>query len=180
MLARYLVTLALLAGCAGDPGGERAPRPERIALSTGSCYGSCPSFDLEVDSSGTVRYLGRDLAEPAGYHTALGERTLYARLADLAVEVRADTARGVSRADDDWEMALVVWYGGEERAYRGTEAFLGGLGSLVNALLEVQHGAALRPSDGSYDFTSYDVLGADEEPDMEIPDTMLDSLDLTL
>jgi len=165
-------------GCAPNskPPEESVSEPVRIALSTGGCFGPCPSFDVEVDSTGLIRYRGRELADPDGYHTASGERETFARLAETALAVGADSARTVERFVDDHEVALVVWFGEHKRSHLGTRAGFGDLAPLVDALLELPSSVDLSPTLGSHEFESFELLAPYDGPDVQIPESVLDTL----
>lgn len=123
-----------------------ASRPERIALTAGYCFGPCPSFDIEIDTSGVVRFHGRRRAELQGDHTSAGHRLLFSRLAESAAAVRADTTRAIESFDDGHQLALLVWYDGEVVVHRGSAIGFLHLNTLIADLADIPKAVSWEPS----------------------------------
>ena len=138
------------------------PRPSRLALSTGHCaFGGCPQFDIEIDSTGLVRYYGRDDSGRRGYREARGHGATFDRLAALASSLALDESRESMGVVDVQEWAVAVWLGGRRFDHDGSA--YGGFGNvrlLAVELYALRELADLRPSRGEHTFESRSALGA--------------------
>lgn len=141
------------------PGGARAafvrlppatvvPRPERIAFSRHWCSwggpaSSCPKFDFEIDSAGTLHYERHDSWDRSTQYVVEGRRALYDRLSVLAAASRADTVglRMGGSLHDYW-IALALWYGGRRHVHEGTRMWAGPLDLLI---LEIEGSVKYEP-----------------------------------
>src|ERR1700693_4148149 len=59
----------------------------RITLERTGCFGTCPSYRLEVHGDGTVRYMGTDFVAITGEHSD--------RISEVAVRQLVDAFRAV-------------------------------------------------------------------------------------
>ena len=62
----FLLTFYLLLSCKNIE--KRNNEINKISLTTGLCYGTCPIQTVEIDSSLTVKYHGMDYAKHKGYY----------------------------------------------------------------------------------------------------------------
>ena len=145
-----------------------APRPDRIGLSMGGCYGFCPSFDLEVDRDGTVAYVSRyDRTGREGSFEGRLAPGAYDRLSALAAVARADTARHIPRIEDGSYAALVLWYGSGPRTHRGDAILFNDLALLLSELYRLTEQTALHPAPDTHVFASREALHLYEGPDLD-------------
>lgn len=143
-------------------GRASGPRLSRLALSTGHCaFGGCPQFDIEIDSTGLVRYYGREDSGRRGYLEARGYGETFDRLAALASSLALDESRESMGVVDVQEWAVAAWSGGRRFEHNGSA--YGGFGNvrlLAVELYALRELPDLRPSRGEHTFESRSALGA--------------------
>lgn len=149
---------------------SQAPRPERIALRFGGCYGRCPVMDAEIDSSGTFWVLEGDDAEPLGRYVAHGQRALYDRLSTLAAGLRLDQPHPeVGSSLHNLSTLLVAWYGGEPDVFDGTADEFGPLLLVVAEMANAAWTLPMEETETRHHFASRDVL---DYPFMSYPEVL--------
>ncbi|HEX8299878.1 MAG TPA: hypothetical protein VF594_12020 [Rubricoccaceae bacterium] len=147
-----------------------APRPERIAIRLGGCYGGCPVMDAEIDSSGTFWYLEGDAAEPVGRFVAHDQYDVYDRLSTLAAGLRLDRPHPeVSSSLHTLSTRLVAWYGGEPHVFDGTADEFGPLLLIVAEMANAAWTGPMEESAVVHRFASRDVL---DDPFLSYPEVI--------
>lgn len=148
---------------------HRAPFPDvkdlttvKITLIRTSCFGSCPSYKVEIDGSGTVVFQGRDFVLVPGRHTAhvpessvralleAFQRADYFSAKDSYTASVTDIPTYITSLSIDGRSKKVIDYGGEDAGMpnsiqglekkidevAGTERWLKGDGRDTLALLD--------------------------------------------
>lgn len=82
-------------GCSEGDAFPRDPQDFLISFSTGGCYGDCPTFDLEIDDAGHVRYWGTRCVDRFGaFETNVGSDRAAMLYDELARREFFDFVRG--------------------------------------------------------------------------------------
>ncbi|GAB5534813.1 MAG: hypothetical protein Rubg2KO_10620 [Rubricoccaceae bacterium] len=133
--------------------------PDRLALSTTPCYGSCPVFDIEIDSAGTVWYHGYADVDRDGGWVGTGYQSLFNELAWLASTLSLATPHE-SRTYGHSETTIVIgWIEGHQHVHEGSIS--GGFGNvrlLATFLYELRSLPVLQPTQTPYTFASRAAL----------------------
>lgn len=59
--ALTIMSAILLSGCAtGNDAAPHGPRPERLGIAVGACYGTCPVYRITLDQDGPGQFEGKE------------------------------------------------------------------------------------------------------------------------
>lgn len=108
----------------------------RIALTRTPCYGTCPSYTVEIAADGAVLYTGEDYVFARGRHRARIDPAAVRRLHDLArradfFSLRESYAGGVT---DNPTYTVTVEAGGRRKRIRDYAGEMAGMPSIVREL----------------------------------------------
>lgn len=138
----------------------RAPRPGRLAIRFGGCFGGCPVMDAEIDSTGAFWVLEGGEVEAAGRYVARGQRALYNRLSRRAAELRLDRPHPeVGITVDALSTLLVAWYDGKPRVFDGSADEFGPLLLVVAEMATAARTLPMETTAARHHFASRDALG---------------------
>ncbi|HLA63282.1 MAG TPA: hypothetical protein VK610_02565, partial [Rhodothermales bacterium] len=140
------------------PPASEAPRPERITFSRYWCSSdfppsSCPKFDFEIDSAGTLRVQRHESRDRSTRYVGRGRRALYDRLSTLAAASRADTAHvWMGYLDHGYVVALSLGYGERRQLQAGLRHEYGSLDALISEIERAAQSEPMRPDPTPYLF----------------------------
>jgi len=113
----------------------------RIGLKRGSCFGSCPAYDLEIQGDGTVKYKGAAYVAVTGEHeSSIGRKDLetlvdlFRRADFFSLDSRysqdnlsdGPTIR-MSLAFDGYDISVVDYYGAQAGMPESAERLIGAI-----------------------------------------------------
>lgn len=99
-------------------------RLESIQLNTGLCFGPCPSFELTLDSTGIVTFIGKTHSKFQGdttFQISKGKQLEIDSLFKLSQIERVNSA-DFEPLVDDWEMDITFYYNETSNQFKGTQS----------------------------------------------------------
>lgn len=115
-----LVGVTFLAGCATGRQANNQPRPERLSLVVGSCYGTCPVYSIELQPDGAGRFVGTEHVAVSGTRSfradVAAQGDLMASLAAFRPATGTVVHTRCEQQVSDQPSYTITWTGADGRA----------------------------------------------------------------
>lgn len=122
---KYIAAVSILCTIINCKDVVRKNEINKVVLFTGSCFGTCPSQIIEMDSSLIIKYRGIDYTDKIGFYqgsiTSDLWDTLNIKLEDVNYK-QLDTA--YFQTVDDWFTEIYIYSGNEVKHIQGQEMSL--------------------------------------------------------